>query len=55
MSEKQLRRSEILDMRSVLERALQRRERQNRIPDDDPEIEQLARAVRDLSDELARL
>lgn len=50
MTEKQLTRPELLDMRSVLERSLQRAERDRR----EDEAEQLARAVADLNDELAR-
>ena len=49
---KQLTKPELLDMRSVLERALQRAERNKR---DEREIEQLARTIKDLVDELARL
>jgi hypothetical protein len=51
MSEKQLSRGELLDMRSVLERARQRAERQQR----EDEANELARAVADLNDELARV
>lgn len=50
MTEKQLTRSELQDMHSVLRRALERAQRNRR----DDEAEQLARAVEDLNDELAR-
>jgi len=49
---KQLTKPELLDMKSVLERALQRAERQKR---DEREVEQLAMTIKDLVDELARL
>jgi hypothetical protein len=56
-----LTRSELLDMRSVLERSLQRVERSRRLsevfgrvqPDQDEEARTLAAAVADLNDELA--
>jgi hypothetical protein len=51
-----LTRGELLDMRSVLERSLQRAEHRKRLisdPTADYEAEQLARAVKDLNDELA--
>lgn len=47
----ELNRGELLDTRSVLERARQRAERQRR----EEEADELARAVADLNDELARL
>lgn len=57
MTRPNLSRPELLDMRSVLERAIQRAERYRAAhPDDvkaDAEAEQLAIAVRALNDELA--
>jgi hypothetical protein len=53
-----LSRADKLDMRSVLERSLQRAERRKAAHPDDPsvdaEAEMLAKAVADLNDELAR-
>jgi hypothetical protein len=50
-------RSDILDIRSVLERSIQRAERRKAAYPDDPsadaEAEMLAQAVADLNDELA--
>lgn len=57
MTKKHLSRSEILDIRSVLERSIQRAERRKAAHPDDPsvdaEAEMLARAVADRNDELA--
>ena len=52
-----LTRTEKLDMRSVLERAIQRAEQRKHggDPSADAEAEMLARAVADLNDELAGL
>jgi len=59
MTAQRLSRGELLDMRSVLERSLQRAERHRAAFPDDPkadkEAEELARAVADLADELAGL
>jgi hypothetical protein len=54
----QLSRSELQDLHSVLRRAAERMERRKRAANDntlDIEAEQLAAAVADLADELARL
>lgn len=57
MTQPRLTSGEILDMRSVLLRSLQRAERRRAAFPDDPkavdEAEELARAVADLDDELA--